>query len=94
MAADLTCKGCREEYKVTDEQIGRILSAPMFSSDMCVSDEVYQERLLACRACVKLENEHTCRVCGCIVPIVAKLKDRGCPLPGGGRWTPVPPELA
>lgn len=80
------CKGCREEYKVTEAQIARILAAPMFAAEHCVPEDIYQERLLACRSCPKLEDGTTCRVCGCIVPVVAKLKERGCPLPGGGRW--------
>ncbi|WP_040950226.1 DUF6171 family protein [Gorillibacterium massiliense] len=90
MTAESLCKGCRDDYKVTEEQIARILAGPMFSSpDVCVSDEVYQQRLSVCRLCSKLEGGFTCRSCGCIVPVVAKLKQRGCPLPGGGLWQPV-----
>ena len=85
--AEPSCKGCLDEYKVTEEQIARILAGPMFASEeLCVPDAVYQERLNACRSCAKLENGHTCRACGCIVPVAAKLKDRSCPLPGGGLW--------
>ncbi|MEK5165631.1 DUF6171 family protein [Paenibacillus sp. FSL R5-0527] len=80
------CKGCREEYKVTEAQIARILASPMFAAEHCVPDEVYEQRLKACGACPKFENGTTCRVCGCIVPVVAKLKERACPMPGGGRW--------
>lgn len=87
MAGETTeCKGCREEYKVTKAQIARILASPMFASEHCVPDAIYEERLRACRSCPKLENGTTCRVCGCIVPVVAKLKERTCPMPGGGRW--------
>ena len=86
MARETACKACGEEYRVTEEQIARILAAPMFSSELCVSEEEYRERLECCRTCVKLEGGVTCRACGCIVPVVAKLKGRTCPLPGGGRW--------
>lgn len=83
------CKGCRDGYKVTDAQMERLLRSSMFSADRCVADEVYEERLRLCGGCPKLEGGATCRVCGCIIPVVAKLKERGCPLPGGGRWEPV-----
>lgn len=86
MAARPGCRACGDEHKVTDEQIARILAAPMFASEHCVPDEVYRERLDLCRGCCKLENGVTCRVCGCIIPVVAKLKERSCPLPGGGLW--------
>ncbi|AIQ64837.1 hypothetical protein PSTEL_18680 [Paenibacillus stellifer] len=86
MTKGSSCKACRDEYRVTDEQIARILAAPMFASEHCVPEQVYQERLEACRACPKLEGGITCRVCGCIIPVVAKLKERSCPLPGGSRW--------
>ncbi|MBD3921769.1 hypothetical protein H8B09_23605 [Paenibacillus sp. PR3] len=81
------CKGCREEYKVSDEQIKRLLASPMFSSpELVVTDEVYMQRLAACNGCSKLAGSVTCQACGCIVPVVAKLRQRRCPLPGGGLW--------
>jgi hypothetical protein len=84
------CKGCRDEYKVTDEQIQRLLASPMFSSpELCVTEEVYEQRLSACSNCPKLMNGITCQACGCIIPVVAKLKERRCPLPGGGLWVTV-----
>ncbi|BCG58073.1 DUF6171 family protein [Paenibacillus sp. URB8-2] len=89
MAAESSCKGCREEYKLTEAQMERILKSSMFSPDQCVPDEVYNERLRACRTCPKLEDGVTCRVCGCIIPVVARLRERGCPLPGGGLWQAV-----
>lgn len=80
------CKGCREEYKVTDEQIQRVLSSPMFSAERCVSDEEYDARLDACSSCPKLHGATTCTLCGCIVQITAKLIEKRCPYPGHDRW--------
>ncbi|GIO67960.1 DUF6171 family protein [Paenibacillus cookii] len=80
------CKGCGPEYQVNDEYIQRVLSHPMFSSEHCVPEEVYQQRLAICQACPKLQDGISCSVCGCIIPVAAKLKARGCPLPGGGLW--------
>lgn len=83
---DSTCKGCREEYRVTEQQITRVLSSMKLSQEQCVTDEVYEERLQICSGCSKLMDQHTCTLCGCIVPIVAKIKDRKCPYPGEDRW--------
>jgi hypothetical protein len=89
MATTSACMGCRDDYKVTEAQIARILSTSMFRPENCVPEEVYSERITLCGACPKLHNGVTCLACGCIIPIIAKLKERGCPLPGGGLWGPV-----
>ena len=81
------CKGCRSEYRVTEEQIDRMLELPMFqSAELCVPEEVYEQRLNQCRGCPKLQFGNTCTVCGCFVRIAAKYKDRACPNPGDTRW--------
>ncbi|WP_233532223.1 DUF6171 family protein [Paenibacillus alkalitolerans] len=83
----MSCKGCSETYKVTDSQISRILSSSMFQSEQhCVPDDIYDQRLQACMTCPSLQFGTTCSVCGCIVQIRAKLKDRDCPKPGENRW--------
>lgn len=89
MTTTSTCKGCREDYKVTKAQINRILASSMFNTDNTVREEIYAERLALCGGCSKLQDGITCIACGCIIPVVAKLKGRGCPLPGGGLWQPV-----
>jgi len=87
--AERPCRNCRSDAHVSEERIRAMLAAPMFApeSGLCVPDEVYEARLGQCRSCPKLIGGHTCAVCGCIVPIVAKLKDRACPEPGAPRWT-------
>ncbi len=80
------CKGCGEQYRVSSEQIDRMLERPMFhSEELCVTDSIYEARLSQCRTCPRLQEE-TCTVCGCFVRIAAKYKNRGCPLPGASRW--------
>ncbi|AZK46783.1 hypothetical protein [Paenibacillus lentus] len=81
-----SCKGCKEEYKVTEEQIKRILASSAFAPEKCVPDEVYARRLELCSTCPKFQDGVTCLVCGCIIPVVAKLKERECALPGQSRW--------
>jgi len=87
-AVDRSCRGCRDEFRVTEERIRHLLSAPMFApgSGHCVPDDVYEARLRQCEACPKLLGGHTCSLCGCIVPVAAKLKAKSCPLPGGAGW--------
>lgn len=81
------CKGCSPEFKVTDERIRRILDqASLFPPERCVSDEQYQARLAKCADCPKLQDGITCLLCGCLIPVVAKWKDRSCPMPGDNRW--------
>lgn len=90
--ADATCKGCRDDYKVEDEQIVRLIAK--LAPEHCVSDEVYLHRLGECGGCLRLLGGVTCTACGCIMPVVAKLKTRGCPLPGEAkRWGRVDVEV-
>ncbi|MUT66904.1 DUF6171 family protein [Paenibacillus sp. NEAU-GSW1] len=80
------CKGCSDSYKVTEEQIQRILAAPMFQYPVSVSDDVYEARLSECSACPKLMDGTTCLVCGCIVRVAAKYRNRSCPNANDRRW--------
>ncbi|WP_343222800.1 DUF6171 family protein [Paenibacillus agaridevorans] len=81
------CRGCDPAYRVSEADIDRILSAPMFSSPLhAVPDDVYESRLAVCRACPKLSGGSTCVACGCYVRVAAKLKVKRCPLPGGAGW--------
>ncbi|GAB6931310.1 hypothetical protein JCM10914A_52930 [Paenibacillus sp. JCM 10914] len=84
--ADNRCKGCRDDYRVSSEQIERVLAAAMFHTDDNVSDEWYDARLEACMSCPKLQGGTTCMLCGCIVQITAKMRDKRCPYPGDDRW--------
>lgn len=88
MESNRNCKGCSDEYRVTDDRIRATLASPMFdaSSGNCVPDEVYEARLKLCHDCSKLISGHTCSLCGCIVPVIAKLKVRSCPRPDGTGW--------
>lgn len=87
--ADRSCKACRDDYKVTDDQMQRLLQTSAFAPERRVSEEQYRERLRLCGTCPKLISGTTCAACGCIVPVTAWLKERSCPLPGGGLWEAV-----
>ncbi|GGF97942.1 DUF6171 family protein [Paenibacillus abyssi] len=88
MKDNRSCKGCDDSYRVMEEQISRMLLSPMFQSpERCVPEPVYEKRLEACMDCPNLLEGTTCSLCGCIVRITAKLKERSCPKPGDNRWT-------
>jgi len=88
MSVQSPCKGCREEYRATEEQIDRLLDHPMFQADseISVPDSVYLGRLEQCMSCPRLSAGTTCLVCGCFVRVAAKYRNRACPLAGESRW--------
>jgi len=84
------CKACSDEYTVTKAQMERLLKTTLFAPERRVSEQQYAKRLALCQACPKWqERSQTCLACGCIIPVIAWLKERGCPLPGGGKWQPL-----
>lgn len=83
---DRSCKGCRDDFRVTDAQIAKVLASKMFTADNTVSDEIYAQRLELCMGCPQLMGGHTCKLCGCVVQISAKLKAKSCTRPGAPLW--------
>ena len=59
--ADNRCKGCHDDYRVNEEQITRVLSSPMFTSDRRVPDGEYDARLHACFSCPKSQGTRHAR---------------------------------
>lgn len=83
------CKGCSDEYRTTEVQLARAIQALEADPERCVTEAVYAERMAHCRSCSKLLDGVTCGVCGCLVPVAAKLRARSCPFPGDSRWLSV-----
>lgn len=79
------CKGCSSSVHVTEAQIERLLSK--LKAEDCVSDDVYKRRLQACYGCESLLYGTTCRLCGCLVRIHAKLASQGCPRISHASWS-------
>jgi hypothetical protein len=54
---------------------------------MFASDELYNERREICRQCEYrdeiLNITERCKVCGCVIPIKAKIESEKCP---EGKW--------
>lgn len=80
------CKGCRASVRVKDEVIARALETLVAQGSVLVEDEVYQRRLAQCEACSEFIYGTTCRICGCLLPVRARLADQRCPMPATPRW--------
>lgn len=80
------CKGCSASVQVDEQQLERIIRALSANPEQCVDDDTYAKRMSICEACPSLIYDTTCKHCGCLVAVRAKLKDRSCPYPGQAKW--------
>jgi len=80
------CVGCSEEFAVNDKQMQRLLQSAAFASELRVSESEYERRIQVCKTCPKFQGGTTCMLCGCLIPVIAHLKSKNCPYPGGSRW--------
>ncbi|NGZ75761.1 DUF6171 family protein [Saccharibacillus alkalitolerans] len=81
-----TCRSCGDEFAVNERQMERLLASPAFAPELRVSEAEYESRLAVCESCPKFHGGTTCMLCGCLVPVIAHLKSKNCPYPGGSRW--------
>lgn len=82
----LSCKGCSESVIVSDENIRKLVDEQLqFETDI-VDNDIYYERLEACKSCPSLVYKTTCSHCGCFVQFRAKLAYKHCPYPEGAKW--------
>jgi hypothetical protein len=85
------CRGCRRSASIrlkrdaVESMLADYLRA--HPDAHLVDDDTYDERLQICQACPALQfGGTTCRHCGCLVTVRAKLADKACPaIPP--RWT-------
>lgn len=84
------CKGCQRSAvaNLPAREIARLTAEYLAAhpGSRLVSDQAYEQRLASCRSCPDLHFAGTtCRHCGCLVAIRAKLADKACPAPQQ-RW--------
>lgn len=79
------CKGCTESVKVTPEKLERLIAIAV-KGRTAVSDQEYDRRMDMCLGCPALQYGTTCRYCGCLVAVRARLQDSICPFPVVPRW--------
>lgn len=82
------CKGCRDTVRLSEGQMAQIFSETLKGKDVKpVSDDIYEKRLKTCGQCEALLYGTTCRYCGCLMPVKAKLYGAKCPHPGKPKWS-------
>lgn len=85
MSAPGPCKGCRASVHVSEDSIRRMLEHLINREGASLMpDEEYAARLQYCRACDKFVYGTTCQVCGCLIPVKARLVGKHCP---AGKWS-------
>lgn len=78
------CKGCERSSaaNVPEHEVQRLLAAYLVSHPAArvVDDATYAARLTICRTCPDIRfGGTTCRHCGCLVAVRAKLAEKACP---------------
>ncbi|MBM7582589.1 hypothetical protein JOD02_001446 [Caldicoprobacter guelmensis] len=81
------CKGCSATVRLSQHEIEEIFGETLKIRNVkLVTQEEYNARLEICRQCTYLDYGTTCRLCGCLVQIKAKLKGARCPYPYQPKW--------
>lgn len=79
------CKGCMESVHVTPGKLQRLVEIATRGRERA-ADEVYAQRMEQCARCPGLQYGTTCRYCGCLVAVKARLLDSVCPNPMFPKW--------
>ncbi|WP_245809661.1 DUF6171 family protein [Cohnella massiliensis] len=79
------CKGCADSVRVSPDKLERLIAVALQGREAAAEAEAAR-RLAACRACSGLQYGTTCRYCGCLVDVRARLRGSACPHPGASRW--------
>jgi hypothetical protein len=81
------CKGCSSSVHVTAEEISKLFGESLRVRDVkLASEEEYGRRIAICQNCEAFQFGTTCRWCGCLMAVKAKLAAARCPAPQGSRW--------
>lgn len=87
MDTDKDCPGCRGTVWMDEAEIRKIFSEKIAVQKVkLAASDVFQNRLEICNHCSDLDYGTTCRFCGCIVQIKARLAGAYCPHPAGRKW--------
>ena len=81
------CEACSVSVHLTQEEIDMLFGKMSKVRNIkTVSEDEYEKRMNICKSCDSLMYETTCRHCGCIVQIKAKLQNATCPYPFNPKW--------
>jgi hypothetical protein len=85
--AEPLCKGCRATVRLKPGEVERILAEYLRDHpEKLAGESLWQSRLTHCRGCADLEYGTTCRHCGCLVDVRARLAAKACPRPRQPAW--------
>lgn len=80
------CKACRVSVRLAPGEVDRILAEYLQGNPAeLAGDAEYANRLEICSQCADLTYGTTCRFCGCLVAVRAKLAGKRCANPSP-RW--------
>lgn len=81
------CKSCSATVHLTHEEITKLFGETLRVRDVKLTTEAeYARRMASCQSCDAFQFSTTCRWCGCLMAIRAKLTAAYCPDPQGSRW--------
>ena len=87
MPRPLPCKGCGASVRLSEGEAARLLAQYLRRHPgELLEPEAAEARLASCRSCAELEYGTTCRHCGCLVELRARLAAKHCPRPGQPAW--------
>jgi len=77
------CKGCGATVRLAPGEAERIVSQYLQTHPTAklADDATCTRRLAICTSCPDLRYGTTCRHCGCLVAVRARLADQPCPAP-------------
>ncbi|HEV7300687.1 MAG TPA: DUF6171 family protein [Tepidisphaeraceae bacterium] len=78
---DDSCRGCSATVRLAAGEVQRLLADYLSANPAAtiVDDATYAHRMNACGTCPDLKYGTTCRHCGCLVAVRAKLAGKACP---------------
>ncbi|RKP53006.1 hypothetical protein D7Z26_14795 [Cohnella endophytica] len=86
-AHETNCKGCSASVRLSPEEIVKLFGDTVRVKEVKLATESeYERRMAQCRKCEAFQFGTTCRWCGCLMDIKAKLEKSSCPSPGGSLW--------
>ena len=81
------CEACAVSVHLTEQEIEEMFgTAVRIKNIKTVSEEEYARRMAICKACDCLLYGTTCRHCGCVIQVKAKLTAAKCPFPYNPKW--------
>ncbi|HHU77863.1 MAG: DUF6171 family protein [Caldicoprobacterales bacterium] len=81
------CEACSVSVHLSPEEVEKIFGKMTGVKNIkTVSEDEYKKRMDICMGCESLLFNTTCRHCGCLIQIKAKLKHAACPYPYKPKW--------